>query len=74
LTVPNVEEITSQLCVCVNHEKNDKLNMVRLIYWVVTPCGLVGRYQHFSKNIDMYLTTSPQGVTTQKTNTDIFTL
>jgi hypothetical protein len=46
--------------------------MSMLVFWVVTPCGLVGRYQRFGetedggsrflRNIDVY----PHGVTRQK--------
>jgi hypothetical protein len=55
--------------------------MLMLVFWVVTPCGLLGRYQRFRGTYCLhlqpmkcwYLPTSPHGVTTQKTNTDIFT-
>jgi hypothetical protein len=40
-----------------------------LILWVVTPCGLAGRYQRFGKTHCLH----HQGVTTQKTNIDVFT-
>jgi hypothetical protein len=59
------------------------------VFWVVTPCGLVGRYQCFGEKTlppssapemkayvpskRWYLPTSPHGVITQKTNIDIFT-
>jgi hypothetical protein len=38
-----------------------------LIFWVVTQCGSVGRFQRFGET---YLPTSPHGVTTQNTNTE----
>jgi hypothetical protein len=46
-----------------------------LIFWVVTSCGLVGRYQQ-DVNVPpkrRYLPTSQQGITIQKNNIDIFT-
>jgi hypothetical protein len=58
-----------------------------LVFWVVTPCGLVGRYLHFRRTNCLhlqpwrlrqdvplksrYLPTSPHDVTDQKTNIDI---
>jgi hypothetical protein len=43
-----------------------------MVFWVVTPCGIVSRYQRFGGT----QTTVPifsLGVTTHKTNIDIFT-
>jgi hypothetical protein len=60
----------------------------RFIFWVVTPRGLVGRYQRFGGRQCLhlqgwwrqyvpskrwYIPSNPHGVTTQKTNIDIFT-
>jgi hypothetical protein len=53
-----------------------------LVFWVVTPCGLVGRFQRFGETYcphlqgwsppkRWYLPTSPHGVTTQENNTHI---
>jgi hypothetical protein len=39
-----------------------------LVFYIVTPCGLLGRYQRFGKKYCLYL----QGITTQKTNNDTF--
>jgi hypothetical protein len=66
-----------------------KFDLSVLVLWVVTPCGLIGRYQCFGGTYCLHLhpwrwrhyvclkcwclPTSPQGITTQKTNTDIFT-
>jgi hypothetical protein len=53
--------------------------LVDLVFWVVKPCGLVGRYQCFSETYCLhlqpwrYLPTRPHGITAQKTNIDIFT-
>jgi hypothetical protein len=56
--------------------------MLMLFFWLVMPCGLVGRYQrlggdqpwkwgrYFPPN-RFHLPPSPHGVTTQKTNIDI---
>jgi hypothetical protein len=47
-----------------------------LVFWAVTPCGLAGRYTLFKaedgdsmflRNVG-YLSTSPNGATTQKTS------
>jgi hypothetical protein len=43
-----------------------------LLFWVVTPCGLIGRCHYVSPKL-WYLPTSPHGVTTQKNNIDFFT-
>jgi hypothetical protein len=51
---------------------------IMLVFWVVTPCRLEGRYQHFGgmyclhlQGRRWYLPTSTHGVTTQKTNIGI---
>jgi hypothetical protein len=60
-----------------------------LVFWIITPCELVGRYRRFWGTYwsvfkpwrwrqylppkRRYLPTSPYGVATQKTNIDIFT-
>jgi hypothetical protein len=60
------------------------VKMSMLVFWVVTPCGLVGRYQRFGGTYRLHLQgwrrrqydppkgwyapMSPHGVTTQKTN------
>jgi hypothetical protein len=49
-----------------------------LVFWVVTPCGLIGRHQSFGRNEDgsgMFLLNVGiyHAVTTHKTNIDIFT-
>jgi hypothetical protein len=58
------------------------VNMSMLVFWVVTPCRLLGRYQRFGKHTvpifrvkvpkRWYLPTSPRDVTIQKTNIDIY--
>jgi hypothetical protein len=40
--------------------------MSMLVFWIVTPCGLVGGYHLFGG-------ASESGITTQKTNIDNFT-
>jgi hypothetical protein len=57
-----------------------------LVFWVLTPCGLVGRYQYFDRTYFLhlqdwrrqyvslkfwYVCTSPHGVITQMTNINI---
>jgi hypothetical protein len=45
--------------------------MMMLVFWVKSPCGLIGRYQRFGGTYcphlqgHFYLLTSPHGVTTQ---------
>jgi hypothetical protein len=62
--------------------------MPMLVFWIVKPCGFVGRYQSFGGTYCLnlhdwkwrqyvpskrwYLPTSPHGVETQKANIDIF--
>jgi hypothetical protein len=53
-----------------------------LVFWAVTPCGPVERYQHSEKHTSAlkmesvcsskiwYLSVSPHSITTQKTNID----
>jgi hypothetical protein len=46
-----------------------------LVFWVLTSCGIVGRYQRFGGAYSLRLqgrrtAHSPYGVTTQKTNVD----
>jgi hypothetical protein len=44
---------------------------IAMFFWVVTPCGLVGRYQRFgetSLSLGVKCGDSPHGVTTQKNN------
>jgi hypothetical protein len=48
------------------------VKMLMLVFWVVTPCGLVGRYQCSLKY--WYLPRSSQSITTQKTNADYLNL
>jgi hypothetical protein len=54
------------------------------LFWVVTPCGFVGRYQQFREHTvsifraevcpkRWYLPTSPHGIAAQKTNMNIIT-
>jgi hypothetical protein len=45
------------------------------VFWVVTRCELVDRYQLFGKTycIHLQVPDSPHGVTTEKTNIQIFT-
>jgi hypothetical protein len=52
----------------------------KLVFWVLTPCGLVGRYQRFGGTYYLHLqtfvaiyNTNPHDVTKQTTNIDIFT-
>jgi hypothetical protein len=51
------------------------VKMSLLAFWVVTPCGLVGRYLTSARKMEVvcspetwYLLTSPYGVATQKIN------
>jgi hypothetical protein len=54
------------------------VKVMMLLYWVVTPCGLIGRYSRFGEIYWIwrqyvspkwcYLPTSPHGITTQKNN------
>jgi hypothetical protein len=57
--------------------KETTLNLSMLVFWDVMPGGLVGNPEDgdstFFQNTATYLPTSPRGVTTQKTNTDITT-
>jgi hypothetical protein len=51
-----------------------------LVFWVVTPCGLVGRYQQFGGTCCLhilplkywYLCTHPHVITDQKTSIDMW--
>jgi hypothetical protein len=43
------------------------VNMSMLVYWVVTPCGLVGRYKRFGGTYCFHLL---DAVSTQKTTID----
>jgi hypothetical protein len=40
------------------------MKMLTVVFWVVTPCGLAGRYKRFGDTYCLHL----QGVTTQKTD------
>jgi hypothetical protein len=44
------------------------VKMSILVFWVVMPCGLVGRYQHSGGTYCLCL----QGITTQKTTLTLF--
>jgi hypothetical protein len=70
------------------YEDVDCIELVMLLFWVVTACELVGRYQRFGGTYcptqperwrqyvspkRWYLSTSSQAVTIQKTNIDVFT-
>jgi hypothetical protein len=51
------------------------VRMLMLVFWVVTPCGRVSRYQRFRGTYCLhvqgwYLPTSPHSVTTWKTDID----
>jgi hypothetical protein len=71
-------------------ENEIQRRMLMLVFWVVTQCGLAGRYQRFGGTYYIFRTSAlkmeavwpseslvsiykTQGVTTQKTNIDIFT-
>lgn len=50
-----------------------KLSM--FVFWIVTPCGIAGRFHPFGGTQRLhlqswYLLTSPRSITTQKTNID----
>jgi hypothetical protein len=48
--------------------------MSMMVFWAVTPCGRLGRYQHFGGTYCLNLQPlSPHYITTQKTNIDTFT-
>jgi hypothetical protein len=36
-------------------EKNKSEMMQILVFWVVSPCGLVGRFQHFGETYCLHL-------------------
>jgi hypothetical protein len=40
-----------------------EVKMLMLLFWVIRPCGIAGRYQCFGGTYFLYL----QGITTQKT-------
>jgi hypothetical protein len=52
-----------------DHLINRWVNTSVLVFWVVTLCGLVGRYHNFRGTYCFHL----QGITTQKTSINIFT-
>jgi hypothetical protein len=52
------------------------VKMSMLLFWIVTPCGLVGRYQGFGGTYcfhlqGWYLPAGPHGISTQKTKIDL---
>jgi hypothetical protein len=45
---------------CVRSEVLTALKMTMLFFWVVTPCGLVGRYQHFGETYCLHFQDRPE--------------
>jgi hypothetical protein len=49
------------------------VKMLMAVFWVVTSCGVVGRYRRFGGTYCL-LTTSPHGITNQKTTFEVHSI
>jgi hypothetical protein len=51
LTSRHISGQLRQVYLCVRSEVLTVVQMSLLVFWVITPCGLVGKSRHFEKNM-----------------------